>query len=67
MPAQITAIASQLASELPTDGVDLATATASWRSTLHLARKSKLIDDLTERIETERPGLRVVCAELRRR
>ena len=66
MEPQITAIASQLAVEIPTEGVSLADATEGWRRTLRHARKSELIDEITRKIEAEKPELRVVCAELRR-
>lgn len=67
MEPQITAIASQLALEIPSEGVPLKDATEGWRQSLRHARKSELIDEITEQIEAEAPHLRVVCAELRRR
>ena len=66
MEPQITAIASQLAEELPTLGASLNEATEGWRRALRHARKSDLIETLTEKIERENPKLRVLCAELRR-
>lgn len=66
MEPQITAIASQLAVELPTKGASLAESTEGWRRALRHARKSELIETITEKIERENPRLRVVCAELRR-
>jgi len=67
MEPQITAIASQLAVELPTEGASLEEATQTWRHSLRYARQSGVIDEITEKIEAERPELRVVCAELRRK
>lgn len=66
MEPQITAIASQLAVELPTKGASLSESTESWRRALRHARQSELIETLTDKIERENPRLRVVCAELRR-
>ena len=66
MEPQITAIASQLAIEIPTRGASLNDSTESWRRALRHARQSELIETITEKIERENPHLRVLCAELRR-
>lgn len=68
-PGEITAIASYIATRIPTEGVDTSEATEAWRSTLRYARMSGAIEPLTELIARAEPGnatLRAHCDTLKR-
>jgi hypothetical protein len=70
MDPQITAIASYVASRIPTEGVDEAEAVEAWRTTLRYARRTGAIEPLTELMEHSHPDdpeLHRHCEDLRRR
>jgi hypothetical protein len=65
---QITQIAGQLASAMPTKGVSEVDAKQAIRNTLHYAKDVGILDQLSSTIEAEAGGDPVVaalCKELR--
>lgn len=65
---QITEIASYLAAALPTAGTETEDAKQAWRQTLRYARRSGVIQPLTDMIREDAPNderIARYCEELR--
>ncbi len=55
MEPQITAIASFVATRIPTEGVEQAEAVDAWRATLRYARRTGAIEPLTQLMKSAEP------------